>query len=53
MSSADSRSPETVKEEMPASYVVPTAAMMESNSAVWVTEPTPRTAAMALVRSTS
>ena len=53
MSIAASRSAETVKEEMPASYLVPTAARIESNSAVWVVEVTPRTAAMALARSTS
>ena len=53
MSRAASRSLVTVKDEMPASYLVPTAAMIESNSAVWVVEETPRTAAMALVRSTS
>lgn len=53
MSMAASRSRVTVNEEMPASYLLPMEAIMESNSAVWTSPLTPRTAAMARVRSTS
>ena len=53
MSTSAVRSGVTVKEEMPASYFEPIEAMMESNSAVCTLPLTPRTAAIALVRSTS
>ena len=53
MSTSAVRSGVTVKEEMPTSYFEPIEAMIESNSAVCTLPLTPRTAAIALVRSTS